>query len=126
LRENLPGIWLFFCDFPDKADAPTEQGFDQPLFEAVIADRAARSIDPACQRGFRDGAPLPNGRKQLVLAHYALAVLDQIHQKVEDLRLDRHELSRATQFATGRIERTHFRKVVEHLAVLSPQLPARL
>ena len=54
--------------------------------------------------GFRDDPAAPHGFDQVILGHHALAVPQQVHQQVEDLRPDRDRVGPADQFPPIRIE----------------------
>ena len=66
---------------------------------AAVADRLARGVDPARQRGFGDDAAIPHRLDQIVLGDDVVAVFDQVNQEIEHLRLDRHALAAAGQLA---------------------------
>src|SRR6516164_6670592 len=55
---------------------------------AGVADRTACRVDATVQRGVRYGAALPDAFDQFVLADNPVAVLHEIEQEIEDLRLD--------------------------------------
>jgi hypothetical protein len=78
---------------------------DQPLVFAVIADCDSGRVDAARQGGFREDLPVPNGREQVVPTHHPVAVSQQILQQVEDLRLDRAQLTAAAQLAPVGVDR---------------------
>jgi hypothetical protein len=46
------------------------------------------SVDSTVQCGVRYGAAVPDALDQLVLADYPVAVLHEMEQEIEDLRLD--------------------------------------
>jgi len=72
---------------------------------AIVADRGSRRVDPAGHRRVGDGTAAPDPGNQIVLADHTVAVLDQIDQQVEHLRLDSDALARAMQFAPVGVER---------------------
>src|SRR5215510_1497961 len=78
---------------------------DQVLLFAVVTDRLAGEIDVARECRFRDDSPGPDGRQDVILADHTLAVLHQIHEKVEDLRSNRNQLGPTHQFAPLDVER---------------------
>ena len=80
------------------------QGADQPLPPAVVAERAAGGVDAGGEGGVRDAAAAPDRLEQLVLAHHALAMADQVDQEVEHLRLDLDCRTGRPQLAAVRIE----------------------
>jgi hypothetical protein len=61
---------------------------NEALLLAVVANRAARRIDPRAQCRFRDDPSFPHRSKQVVLGDNALAVADQVFEKVKNLRLE--------------------------------------
>src|SRR5262249_45951401 len=64
---------------------------------AVVGHRLAHRIDPAGERRIRHDAAAPDGGDQVVLAHDAVAVLHQIQQEIEHLRLDLDQLGAPAQ-----------------------------
>ena len=95
-RHGLPGQ---FVDLGDEPDALAGDGADQALLLAAVAHRPAGSIDAAAHRRLRHDAPAPYTRDQVVLAHHAVAVAQEIDQQIEHLRLDRHQRLSAAQLA---------------------------
>ena len=83
----------------DEAKALSRDGADHGLILAAVADRPARGVDPARQRGFGDDAAIPHRLDQIVLGDDVVAVFDQMNQEIEHLRLDRHALAAAGQLA---------------------------
>jgi hypothetical protein len=71
---------------------------------AAVADGSARRVDAAGQRRFRDDPPAPDRLQEIVLADDAVAILHQIDQEVEDLRLDRDQPGAVAQLAPAYIE----------------------
>ena len=92
-------------NIPDEPEALAQDGADQPLLVAAVAQRAARGVDAGRQRRFRHDTPVPDGVEQLVLGDDTLALADEVADEVEHLRLDRDDRAPATQFAASRIER---------------------
>ena len=86
-------------DVADEAKAFSRKGTDHDLILAAVADRLARGVDPARQRGLGDDAAIPHRLDQIVLGDDVVAVFDQVNQEIEHLRLDRHALAAAGQFA---------------------------
>src|SRR5262249_49758242 len=82
----------------------------------AVTDRCPRSIDAGAQRGFRNDAPVPKRGEQIILAHDALALLNQINQEIEDLRLKGNQVCPATQLTSVRVNRA-FIEVIEQLTV---------
>ena len=82
----------------DEAESALVDRADHLLRAAVVADHAPRRADARVERRIRHHAALPHRLEQLVLADDAVAVLQQIGEHVEHLRLDRHGLPGAAQF----------------------------
>ena len=61
------------------------------LRATVVTHHAAGGLDARGQRRLRHEPTAPHLVEQLVLGDDSIAVLDQVDQHVEDLRLDRHE-----------------------------------
>jgi hypothetical protein len=97
-----------------EAKALARQGLDQPLGVAAVADGAAGCVDAGCQCRIRDDASVPNRGDEIVLAHDAFAVADQMQQQVEYFRLHRQQMVFMPQLASLGIERVVL-KEVEHL-----------
>ena len=78
----------------DEAESLSCDGADQRLRAAAVADRLARSIDPAGQGRLRDMSSFPDFIDQFFLADDAIAVLHEMDDEIEHLRLerDRHVL----------------------------------
>ena len=88
----------------DEAKTFSRKGADHDLILAAVADRPARGVDPARQRGFGDDAAIPHRLDQIVLGDDMVAVFDQVNQQIEHLRLDRHAFAAAGQLAKVDIE----------------------
>ena len=73
----------------DEAEPPPDERPDQALTLPVVADGPARRRDAAAERRVGDEAVAPDAVEQLVLGDDAVAVLDQVGEDVEDLRLER-------------------------------------
>ena len=83
----------------DEAKALARDGADQALVPAAVADCPARRVDPAGQGGFRDDPPVPDLFNQIVLGDDAVAILDEIDEEVEHLRLDGNAFAAARKLA---------------------------
>jgi len=70
-----------------EAQALARDGADQLLAVAIVADRLARGIDAAGQRGVRHDTAAPDRRDEIVFCDDAIAVLHDVDQQVEYLRL---------------------------------------
>jgi hypothetical protein len=71
-----------------EAEAAAMQRADDLLVVPGVVDGLSRGLDPAAEGGFRHEAPLPDFLVELVLRDCSVAVLQEIAQEVEDLRLD--------------------------------------
>src|SRR5262245_22397182 len=76
----------------------------QLLLIAAIADRLAHRIDAAVEGRIRNNPATPYGRDQIVLADHAVAILDEIDQEIENLRLDRDDRAARAQLPALRVE----------------------
>jgi hypothetical protein len=90
---------------------------DQALLFTAVPNGGPGGADLCAQRGFGHYAPAPNGRDQIVPAHHALALLDQVNQEIENLRLDRHESAAPAELLPRLIENEIFEQI-QQLAVL--------
>ena len=81
----------------DEANPLAWNGADEPLFLAVVADRVPRGVDAAVERRIRDGPATPHQLDEIVPADDLVAVPEQVHQQVEDLRLHRHQFAVTAQ-----------------------------
>src|SRR5258708_37948812 len=91
-------VWLR-AHSTDEAEALARDGADQLLVLAAVADRLARGVDAAGQRRIRDDPAAPDRSDEIVLADDAIAILHQVDQQVEDLRLDGDGRRAAAQLA---------------------------
>jgi len=89
---------------PTKRTPFAGEGADQGLRRAAVADRAPRRSDPAVECRIGDDPPAPHRRQQIVFADDALAVLQQVDEEVEDLRLHSDLLAAAAQLAMRGVE----------------------
>ena len=86
----------------DEAESPAVDRPDEALRPAVVAERLARGLDAARDRGLGDDAAVPDLLDDLVLADQALVVLDQQGEQREDLRLERADAPSARSSALAR------------------------
>jgi hypothetical protein len=86
-----------------------------------VADCATRCCDPAVESRIGDDPPAPQRHQQIVLADDAPAVLQQVDEGVEDLRLQSNLFAAAAQLATRGVEHT----AAEHKPQLAPRLAPR-
>jgi hypothetical protein len=95
---------------------------DQTLLLAAVAYGLAYRIDSTVHCGIRNDAAAPHGRNEIIFADYAVAVLDQVDQKVENLRLKGYRRASRAQFPALAVER----KIIEqkqHVAPPQSRLP---
>ena len=91
-RAHFMTVRGFRLHVADEAKAFSRKGADHDLILAAVADRPARRVDPARQRGFGDDAAIPDRLDQIVLGDDVVAVFDQVNQQVEDFRPNRNNL----------------------------------
>jgi hypothetical protein len=89
-----------------EAQTLARDGADQLPLPAAVADRRSCRIDTAGQRLFRHNSTAPDRSDQIILADDTVAVLHQVDQKVEHLRLDVNSALCAPQFAPFKIDLT--------------------
>src|SRR6266852_2967199 len=80
-------VWLR-AHSTDEAEALARDGADQLLVLATVADRLSRGVDAAGQRRIRHDPAAPDRSDEIVLADDVVAILHQVDQQVEHLRLD--------------------------------------
>src|SRR6266571_1922085 len=100
--ELFPRALFFYL--ADKAKPLARKGADQNLPLAVVTDGVANRVDLAREGGFRNDAAAPYGRHEVILADDAFAILDQIQQEIEGLRLGGDQRRAAPQFPAVCIE----------------------
>ena len=76
----------------NEAQALSGDCTDQFLFAATVADSLARGVDAAGQGRIRDDPAAPYRRDEIVFADHTIAVLHQIDEQIEYLRLDANVL----------------------------------
>jgi len=81
----------------DETESLAGDGADQLLVVAAVAERLAGGVDAAGQGGIRHDPAAPDRGDEVVLAHDAVAVLHQVDQQVEHLRLDRDRFEAPAQ-----------------------------
>jgi hypothetical protein len=96
--------WRRVTDRADEANAFTRDGTDQLLLFAAVADCLADGIDAAGERRLRHDSSAPDARDEIVLAHYVVAVPDQIDQQVEYLRLHGNQRGAAFKLAPADVK----------------------
>src|SRR5262249_59409423 len=91
-------------DVADEAKPALVQGANQGLVIAAVPERAAGRADAGAERGLRDDAALPDRLDQLVLAYDALAILHEVNDQVEHLRLDMDDRAGTPQLVPSDID----------------------
>ena len=84
--------------------AAAVQRLDDSLLLPVVADGSPGRLDAGRERRLADEAVAPDVVEQLVLGDDAVAVLDQVGEHAEHLRLDRHRRAGATQLEQVGVE----------------------
>lgn len=92
----------------DEAESLARDRADQFLIFAAVADRLSRGVDAASQRRFRNDPVAPHRADEIVLADNAVAVLQQINQKVEHLRLNVDQVFGIPEFAPLEVDLVFF------------------
>src|ERR1700712_4102301 len=88
----------------DEAKAFARKGPDQLLLLAVVADGISSGVDAAVEGRVRHEPSAPHPGNKVVPADDLVAVLQEMDQQIEHLRLGRDQLAAAPQFATTGIE----------------------
>jgi hypothetical protein len=76
----------------------------QPLRLAIVAKQLTSALYPARNGAVADGAAIPDGGDQLVLADEAVAVLDQEKDQRKDLRLGGEHAVVVAQFELAQVQ----------------------
>src|SRR5262245_3614777 len=87
---------------PDLSNEPislARNRANKSLFLATVPDGLPQRVDAAGYRRLGDGPPTPNRFDQVVLADYAVSVLDEVDQKIEDLWSGRDQSRPALEFS---------------------------
>jgi hypothetical protein len=87
----------------NEAEALAPERLDKPLLLTGVTDGTSDGIDARRQRSIRNGAAVPDGADQVVLAGDVLSVSDKVREQVEDLWRERDVLGTATQLAPVRV-----------------------
>ena len=93
-----------FHDRAHEADALARQGADELLLLAAVADRLAGGVDAARERRIGHDPAMPDRSDEIVLAHHAMAILQQVYQQVEHLGLERDRSGAPSQLAAVKIK----------------------
>src|SRR4051812_47188812 len=88
----------------DEAKALARKGPDQLLLLAVVADGIASGVDAAVECRIRHDPAAPYQGNEIVSADDLIAVLQEMDEQIEYLRLRRDQFAAAPQFATAGIE----------------------
>ena len=67
---------------------------------------------------------MPDRRQEVILADHAITVPDQVNEKIEDLRLDRHKVGSPPELAAIRVERTLLEQIAQNFIPLVARRPA--
>src|SRR6185312_5195092 len=103
-RDRLNAV-RHLADIADETNALAWNGPDQSLLLAAVADRRSGGIDAARQGRIRNDPATPDHRDQVILAEDAGAILHQMDQQIEHLRLQGDRLAAAKQFAPFGVKR---------------------
>ena len=93
----------YLFDFSNKSKSTLVQCLEKDLIIAVVAKRAAGSIDPAAQRGFGNGPTFPDRLNEIILADDPVPIAHQVNNDVENLRLDVNRGAVPAQLLADRI-----------------------
>ena len=116
-RRRLRGVHV-----ADEAQSFARHRADELLFIAAVAHRLARGVDAAGQCRIRNDPVSPDRGDEIVLADDTLAVLHQVDQQVEHLRLDGNSVATAAELAPIGIKRMAGKK---ELHVAAPLVSSR-
>src|SRR5216683_813345 len=92
-------------DVAHEAQALARDGADKLLAVAVVADCLARSVDAAGQGRIGHNAAAPHRRNEIVLCDDAIAVLHNVDQQIEYLRLHCNGLGTTAQLTPVDVKR---------------------
>jgi len=84
--------------FGDEPEPTLDDGANDGLRRAGVADRAPGGVDAGVQGRIGNDASVPHSVDQFMLTDDAASVLDQIGKHTEDLRFHRHGTLRAPEF----------------------------
>src|SRR3954453_19776671 len=109
---------LFRSHVTDKAKALARNGAQETLILACVLYSPAHRIDATGQRRLRDDTAIPHLFEQLIPTDDAIAILDEIQQQVEDLRLECNAFAGAAKLPPSDIKHMIF-KEKSHLSNLA-------
>src|SRR5205085_954071 len=101
---NRGRLWLARLDVRDEAEPALVDGSDQALRLSVIADRLAGRLHAARKRRLRHDAAVPDRLEKVVAADDPIAILHEVDEQREDLRLDRKHGSAAAQLLSADVD----------------------
>src|SRR5262245_15601000 len=91
-------------DLPNESESTLMLRANEALIVAAVAQRPPRSTDAGAERCVGDETTLPNCFDQLILAHDSVAMLDEVDDQIEDLRLDVNNGAGSPQFMPSYID----------------------
>ena len=97
----------------DEPEAAPVQCPDEKLVCSVVAEHAPGAVDATGERGFGDRPAIPDRVDQLILADNPVVVAHQMHDDIEDLRLDVNGHTLAAQLVLAKVD-LEIRKSVLH------------
>ena len=106
----------------DESVASTVHGPDDVLPGAVVANGSAHLLDASRQVRLRHEPMPPHPIEEVVLGDHAIAVLDQVHEEIEGLRLEVDHCICATQLTTGGVDLA-VREPVHHTILTAQDWP---
>src|SRR5262249_2013357 len=95
---------LGVIDTPDKAEAPLVVRSDKLLVGSIVADGLARRANARAERRLRDDPAHPYDIDELAFTDDSIAVPNKVNEQIENLWLDRNELSAAPQLVLRDID----------------------
>jgi hypothetical protein len=88
----------------DKPEPLSPKRAYEPLVDPIVIHRPSHGIDPRKQSGIGNDASAPDHVEKFMLSDNAVAVFDQVRQKVEDLRFELYQRVASPQLAAVKIE----------------------
>ena len=87
-----------FVHISDETEAPLVVRSNKDLIVPIVADSTARRADARAERRLRDDAVVPYGTYQFIFADNSVSIPDEVNEQIENLWLDRHDLTLPPQF----------------------------